>query len=211
MQRATVLCPGASLRTFSSSDLLDGPVVAVTDGLFADLPITHWCYQEPPREVGGSRYKAYYPRLEELQPVIWTGKSMGPTWEPWGLSVQIVDDKRMEDLARELGWDELVMVDHCIRNRGKSDGTVLVENMRGSMLRCSVFYAIARCLVEGAEEVKIIGSDMDGHANYHPKTGEPLVHQQHPRYWETRWREEREIMKLMISKAEGIGRSVWRA
>lgn len=181
----TILCPGYSLSTWELRDL-EPPVVAITEAIFADAPVTHWCHPEGPLHWFQERCRSYGPRILELGGVeLWCGKGhrLKYTWwrlrdqaghftqVPWRL---IRDDLTLLDISRSLG---LALPKHW-----KSD----------AFARGPTFVAIFRAMLSGAREIDVYGCDMDGRSNW--VEGEPRYNRRSDEWWMMRWKRERRLM-----------------
>lgn len=181
----TILCPGFSLDTHDLTGL-EGPVVAVTEALFKDAPITHWCHPEGPLHWFQERCRSYGPRIIELGGVeLWCGKGHRIKFDRWRVVGRdsfftqvpwraIKDDLTLLDLARLLA---LALPHHWTRD---------------AFARGPTFVSVLRAMVAGAREIDLYGCDMEGRANW--VAGSPRANRRSDEWWMLRWKRERRLI-----------------
>jgi hypothetical protein len=201
--RSAILCPGPSLRsTIPSSWDLFNQVVAVTDGIFANAPLSAWCYQEGPGHPHQERYRHYAGTLKELLVPVWCVKGSASQWiERWGIQGDLVSDEYdIFDLLNKLPYTSKKWISTARKN---------VRPFGGS----SMFYALARLLAEGSRDIHIYGCDFDGYGNFDPRTGLAEVSPRAKAWWTDRWTLERNLLEDLMEEAgpHGISITVYRA
>lgn len=146
---AAILCPGPSLKKTIPKEWRYGRVVAVTDAIFADAPITHWCHTENPKL---KQRLAYTERILELQPIIWGRDEFAKRWR---VMMHLQDYEHFE-------------LEHHYKTTVKRlPYTTEIDPWSHG----PTFHALARCIADGFTHIDLYGSDWRGENNYHPVTG----------------------------------------
>jgi len=203
MRRSAILCPGPTLRKTIPDDWdLFEEVVAVTDGIFADAPITAWSFQEGPGHPHQERYQRYHARLEELALPVWCVKGSRDRWiHKWRIPEErVFDEFSIQELVAGLPYKSKKWW-----SKARND----VRPFGGS----SMFYALARLLLEGSKDIHIYGADMDGCGNFDPRNGKAEPNTRHPDWWRDRWVLERNLLLDLMEEAgpKGVSILVYKA
>lgn len=181
--KAAVLCPGPSLHAWILSGKLPSAfTVAVTDALFAEVPLDAWAFGEEPKARGGYRYKRYaryLPRVKE----IFGAPGHEEMWARWEIGTPVICHTRIEE-------------------------TVPWRGGKGRWPVASTFRALSVLLARGYEEISLFGCDMQGEGNYDPRTGEPLEGTGGEK---GRWESERSILERLQKEAGEHGIRIERA
>lgn len=170
-------------------------VVAVTDGVFVDdvVPITAWCFQEGPGHPHQERYRRYHDRIVDRALPVWCVKGAKDRWiNHWDLpEMQVFDEYSILDLIEQMPYEPRKWISKKRNN---------VRPFGGS----SMFYALARLIVEGARDIHIYGADFDGYGNFDPRSGKAEVNKRHPNWWDDRWNYERNLIEDIQREAARV-------
>lgn len=196
--RAAILSPGPSLsKTIPKSWKTFGQIIAVTDAIFADAPFTSWTFQEGPGHPNQNRYKRYCERFTALKIPVWCVKGSADRWtNHWTLDKTLVlDEFSILDLL-----DQLPYKTKHWRSRRKGG----VQPYGGS----SMFYSLARAMVNGATDIHVYGSDFDGCGNVDPRTGEIAFNRRVEEWWKDRWEYEKNLLLNLQEETAKHGISI---
>lgn len=208
--RSALVCPGPSIKAvfmpgskFRQKQDSYQRVVAVTCALLGDYPFPVFCFQEGPNKP--NYISRYLHALVEKQPVVWGVKGGRDEW--WDAFPDyprrlIMDEISIADLLERFPWQPKAWLatdpakpplkpgSRCgCADRGRFNGNVHrhVRATCGS----SMFYALARCIVDGFTEIDIYGSDMEGYWNYSPDDNSRFAWKGAEKWWDQRWEKER--------------------
>jgi hypothetical protein len=225
-----ILCPGKSLKDTLPRNIhsfwtrqkggnrMYGRVIAVTDGLFADAPITTFCFVEGPNHPHQPRYVHYYPRLKELanrgtMKELWAGPNLLERWNRWKLK-EIGVSITSEDWDVEKDgpyWKHLL-------SQFPFKPEAWLDRKGGFLPGCgnSFFSALALSIIHGATRIDVYGHDREGYKNYDPRTGAGVVFDLPPapikniatrskEWWEKRWVTEKVLFDRVVEECREWG------
>lgn len=178
IERWNILCPGPSLHAAEVGRSTSAATVALNAAINYRGGCDYWCVQDPPQ--GFDWFAQFKDAYRAWKPTLWWEERTlrdVPLRLPW-LSRAVVEDTEATKRQRHLlGWREV--------------------DVYSIWFNRSLWTAVLKCVLAGAKEIRLFGSDMTGFADYDPATGAAMPNGKPREWWDSRWAEERRIRDVV--------------